>query len=76
MNNTRRKTLCQIIEQLEELQAQVEDVKDEEQEALDNLPESIQESDQGTRMANNVDCLESALSYFEDLLEALNDGQE
>lgn len=37
----------------------VEAVKDEEEEAYDNLPEGVQESERGEAIQENVDSLES-----------------
>lgn len=42
MNKARRKAIEEIIDQLGMLKEQVESISEEEQEAFDNLPESIQ----------------------------------
>lgn len=60
MNDERRKRLARISAQLEELQLELEEVKDEEQSALDNMPESLQGSSNGQAMENAVselDCI-------------------
>ena len=41
MNNNRRKEIDNIISALEEIQNRIENVRDEEQEAIDNIPESF-----------------------------------
>ena len=49
MNKARRKQLSEIQEKLAELKDMIETVLDEEQEAYDNLPESLQESERGEK---------------------------
>lgn len=66
MNKIRRKELARIIEKLEQLDALREEireelaaVRDEEQEALDNMPESLQESEKGELMQEYIDTMEN-----------------
>ena len=81
MNKARRKELAQIVAKLEELEAlhleikeELEAVRDEEQEALDNLPESLQESERGEQMQEYIDAMESALDDLEQLdIEEIRD---
>ena len=54
MNNERRKTLSNIIENLEVISSVLEEVYESETEAFDNLPESIQESERGQVMEENA----------------------
>lgn len=61
MNAQRRKALKAIIEQLEALdelretiREQLSDIQDEEQAALDNMPESLQESERGQQMDDYI----------------------
>ena len=74
MNKTRRTAIKKVFEQLEELMATVEVIRDEEQDAFDNLPESFQSSERGETMEENIDALDSAYNSIEeakDLLEEL-----
>lgn len=57
MNAQRRKQLAEAITLLYKAQEIIEWIKDEEEEAYDNLPESIQYSDRGEQMSDNVDNL-------------------
>lgn len=50
MNATRRKELNKLIEQLEDIKSQIENLQQEEQDAYDNLPESLQDSERGERI--------------------------
>ncbi len=66
MNAKRRKDLKAIItrlELLEQLRQEIRDelyeVLDQEQEALDNLPESLQESERGQQMQEYIEAMEN-----------------
>lgn len=81
MNKIRRKELASIVAKLEALDAlrleikdELEAVMDEEQEALDNLPESLQESERGEQMQEYLDAMESALCDLEEIdIESISD---
>ena len=64
MNRARRKSLKAILERMDELTAIIEEVKeelqgvmDEEEEALGNLPESLQEGERGQQMQEYIDTM-------------------
>lgn len=72
MNKIRRKELAHIIEKLEaldalraEIQEELETVMDEEQEAFDNMPESLQESERGEQMQEYIDAMQYAMDDLE-----------
>lgn len=65
MNKVRRKALADIIDLIEEVRERLEMVRDEEQEAFDNLPESFQCSERGEAM-------EEYIYTMEEVLEALD----
>jgi len=80
MNKERRKQIDGIIARIEqelsplvdELRGAIEEVRDEEQEYFDNMPESLQGGDKGNLAEAAVDALEEAVSGFDDLdLEGL-----
>ena len=73
MNRPRRKELNRALEMLSEARAIIEAMQDEEQESLDNMPESLQESDLGTIMASNAERLEEIASYIEEQENELED---
>lgn len=75
MNNDRRKRLQKIVDQLAELGEQIEDILAEEQEAFENMPESLQTSERGTAAEEAISNLEMAnLSEIVDYLQAAIDG--
>ena len=65
MNKARRKQLEDLIEQLSGIKDSIEAVLEEEQEAFDNLPEGIQESERGEVMQENIDNLQTAADSLE-----------
>lgn len=75
MNAKRRNTIDsvinELIEKFEEIKAeaidQLSEIRDEEQEAYDNLPESLQESEKGENMQNCIDALEYFMSDLENM---------
>lgn len=80
MNAARRKALKTIITSLEKLDAlraeiyeALEDVKCEEEEALENMPESLQESDRGQQMQEYIDSMDEALDTLDVDIEGLMD---
>lgn len=74
MNAKRRKAIEKISEQLEELQAAIQEIKDEEEEAYDNLPESLQDGEKGDIMQEAIEYLDNADSFIEVAKDALNDA--
>ena len=73
MNKARRKAIEEIIDQLGMLKEQVESISEEEQEAFDNLPESIQYSERGDAMGEYVADLDDAASSIDDVMSTLQD---
>ena len=75
MNAKRRNAIesvvNELIEKFEEIKAeaidQLSEIRDEEQEAYDNLPESLQESEKGENMQNCIDALEYFMSDLENM---------
>ncbi len=73
MNKTRRKTIKEIIEEIDYLLTRLEEVRGEEEEALWNMPESLQESEKGEIMQDAIDNMDNAFTSLE---EALNELEE
>lgn len=74
MNKQRRKALEGIINELENQKAAIEAILDEEQEAYDNIPESLQDTDRANQMYENIDALEDAIANLEgDVIDALQE---
>lgn len=68
MNAKRRKALLSIIAKLENMDAMREEIRehlqnvmDEEQEAVDNMPDSLQNSVRGQNMLENIDEMQDVI---------------
>lgn len=73
MNNQRRRKLKKVIDLADDIMALMEDIKAEEEDAYDNLPESIQNSERGETMQQAIDTMDEFMgnldtSYLEELL--------
>ena len=88
MNKDRRKQIASAIDEIRDLETRiaavrenVEHIRDEEQEAFDNIPESLQEGDRGQAMQSAIDYLDCAVSDLdcidiESLIENLESAAE
>ena len=76
MNKARRKRIEDVQSQLEALKQEIDEILSEEQEAFDNMPESLQEGERGQAMTEVIDALESAVGSFEELDEYLTDAHD
>ncbi len=61
MNKLRRKRIAEAIELMERAREILETVAEEEQEAFDNMPESLQSSERGETMEENIYAIEEVL---------------
>ena len=81
MNKARRKEVTEIATRLEEVQAllgeireHLEQVMDEEQAALNNMPENLQDSEKGCQMQECIYTMDSVLDDLCNLdLETMRD---
>ena len=73
MNKQRRKELEEAVSMLEDAYATIENVMEQEQEAFDNMPEGLQESERGEAMQENIDSLDSCLSDLENVKEQVEE---
>lgn len=71
MNETRRKALRDISVRLAAIKEDLDAVKAEEETALENLPDSLQNSGRGTTMQDAIDAMEGADTDIESAIEAL-----
>lgn len=75
MNNARRKRISKIADSLNELKDQIDELHSEEEEVLDNIPESLRGTERYEIAENAVDMLESASSGLEDVISFLGDAE-
>ena len=71
MNKQRRKRLDEAFDLIESAKEILEEVKDEEQEAFDNLPEQFQSSERGEEMEGYIEMLDEAFGYLDDANSAI-----
>lgn len=74
MNKYRRTVIAELLNQLVEIYNNLEAVKDEEEEALENYPENLRYSERGEAMQEAFDNLEEAngaISEAIDLLQSI-----
>lgn len=71
MNKIRRTKIKEQIEAMEIIKSNIEDILSEEQDAFDNMPESLQYSERGETSQDAIDSLDNAISSLEDALEEL-----
>lgn len=76
MNKQRRNELNDIIERLEGLMADVEALRDEEQDCYDNMPENLQYSERGEMAENAISEMDNAISSIEDAISSLETASE
>lgn len=65
MNKQRRKEIAKAIDLIEQAREILENVKDEEQEAFDNMPESIQVSERGEQMEDYIYTIEEIIGNLD-----------
>lgn len=70
MNKERRKAIKKAIEKIEDL---VQDILSDEQEAYDNMPESLQESENGLISSEAQENLEAAIDALEEAISCLEE---
>ena len=73
MNKVRRKRLAEAINLINQAKGILEEVKDEEQEAYDNLPESFQYGERGEQMQEYIDSMDEAYENLDEMENTLGD---
>lgn len=76
MNKARRKTINEIYDRLAELRDLIEEVKYEEEEYRDNMPENLQCSERYEIADTACDNLDSAISSIEEALDYIESAAE
>ena len=73
MNKQRRKLLDEAHSKLMEAYQIIEDVKNEEEEAFDNMPEGLQYSERGEQMEEYIGTLEDVYDSIDECMASLYD---
>jgi hypothetical protein len=69
MNKERRDRLSDVIASLEEAKDLLEEVKNDEQDAFDNLPVGLQCSERGSKMEEYIELMEDAGDQIDKVCE-------
>lgn len=75
MNAARRKKIADLHERLTGLLAEIEEVRDEEQDCFDNMPESFQAGEKGSAAEEAIGYLEDACNSTKEAASALENIQ-
>lgn len=67
MNKERRDRLSDVIASLEEAKDLLEDVKNDEQDAFDNMPVGLQCSERGSKMEDYIELMEDAVDQIDNV---------
>ncbi len=65
MNKNRRDRLAKLSDQISDIMEKLEELRDEELEAFENLPESLNSSERGEVMQTAIGAMDDALSSLE-----------
>ena len=65
MNKNRRDRLAKLSAQISDIMEKLEELRDEEQEAFENLPESLYSCKLGETMQTTISAIDDALSSLE-----------
>ena len=76
MNNTRRKSLRELIEKTEGIKQEIEEIKTEEEEYYNNMPSSVQDGEKGDRAQTVIEYLDEAMTAACDVIENLTSAAE
>lgn len=76
MNNTRRKSLRELIEKTEGIKQGIEELRTEEEEYYNNMPSSVQDGEKGDRAQTVIEYLDEAMTAATDVIENLTSAAE
>ena len=76
MNNERRKRLEELRVKIEAIQSIVEEIREEEQDYMDNMPENLQGSERYEKAECAVDELYSAYESLETAADSITEAME
>jgi len=74
MNQARRNIINNQISALQDAENHLVDVREEEQEAFDNMPESLQGGERGEAMQEAINQLDEAMECIRNACDALSEA--
>lgn len=76
MNEVRRKELQKALDLISEAKEIIQGVKQDEEQAFDNMPESLQEGEKGEKMQSAIEKLDGCYDACENIESDLNEAME
>jgi NifU-like protein involved in Fe-S cluster formation len=76
MNEERRKSLTRALDLIEDARNIVDEIKGEEEEAFENLPESMQSGDKGEKAQAAIEALSEAYDALDNAIEHISTAKE
>ncbi len=76
MNNTRRKALRELIDRIEGAKMEIEEIRTEEEEYYNNMPEAFQDGEKGDRAQTVIEYLDEAMTAADNVVENLTEAAE
>ena len=74
MNNIRRKALGELQAKLDNIKGDIELLRDEEQEYIDNMPESLQGGDKASMAENAVSNMDDAINSLDEAVSSIDEA--
>lgn len=75
MNKDRRKQIQAIRTDLENLQGRVNELKEEEQQTFDDMPEGFQQGERGEATQTAIDALDAAANSIGEAADSLTEAE-
>lgn len=66
MNRQKRKRLGKAFDLIAEAEEILEEVKSEEEDSYENLPDNFRDGDKGEEMQNYIELLDESIGYLQD----------
>ncbi|MDR1901173.1 MAG: hypothetical protein LBQ88_02670 [Treponema sp.] len=76
MNKERRKAIESCIEKINAVRDDLDNLKSEEEDYLDNMPDSFRNSDKGNMADNAISNLEEAINQLEEAVSSAESALE
>lgn len=71
MNKAQRKTIASVRAELEAHHGTLEEIRDAAQDAYDNMPESLQQSERGQQAEEHLTELDNAVDNLQSVIDSL-----
>lgn len=74
MNKARREQIQKPIDRIIAIKEDIQAIQSEEEDAFDNIPESLQDSLRGSQSQDAIDSLGEAIESTEEAIDSLNEA--